>query len=86
MFFNLYIVFKSYTLYYKTKQINYLGCCLIGITMFISGFISEQLLAFTSIAPYYILMGFSLSQQKQVFIKFEIEKHEKNIIFVGNKS
>lgn len=86
VFFNLYIVFKSYTLYYKTKQINYLGCCLIGITMFISGFISEQLLAFTSIAPYYILMGFSLSQQKQVFIKFEIEKHEKNIIFVGNKS
>ena len=58
--FNIYIVYKAFRIYILTHNYNYLMCGLVGVILLISGFVSEQLLAFTTIAPYYITMGFNL--------------------------
>ncbi len=59
-----YLIFLIYPLViikrYSNRNIFLMGVFYVGICYTFSGIISEQLSAYTTIAPYYIVLGFSL--------------------------
>ena len=65
--FVLYLIFNSFFFFIllkyslKKKTNKYMGFIFLIITMIVTGFISEQLFAYTSSCPYFVLMGFLYS-------------------------
>lgn len=68
---NVVPIMALYKKYKVTGDNIYLCFVLIGIVMLITGIISEQLFAFTTICPYYISVGFLLGYNTQYNFKYK---------------
>lgn len=84
IFLILYVFGNIYPLYLITKpkkrvrrNIMFSAVFCVGVIMVISGFVSEQLIAYTSIAPYYVILGF-LAKHSARLCKKKAPKKKKD--------